>query len=201
MRKIGIFGGSFDPVHSGHLILAEQARDGADLDMIVFIPAKLSPFKCDKDILDERHRYEMVNAAIAGNRGFTSSDMELKGPDISYTVITLENCRELFGADANIYFICGTDAFLGIEKWYKSEDILKNYSLIVGSRPRYKDKERDLLIERLAGNYGTDIKKIHMPKIDISSTDIKRRIKEGRSIKYLVPAAVEEYINKNRLYR
>lgn len=201
MKKIGIIGGTFDPIHFGHLILAEQARDGAKLDQVIFIPARMSPYKTDKKITDDMHRYEMVKKAICGNSGFVSSDMELKGPEISYTIKTLEKCKEKYGKEAEIYFICGTDAFLGIEGWLDSDLILKNFPLIVGSRPRYKDKARDELIERFCNAFGSRIMKVHMPKIDISSTGIKKRIKEGRSIKYLLPPEVEEYIHENCLYR
>ena len=201
MSKIGIMGGTFDPIHNGHLILAEQARDGAGLDRIIFIPAKLSPYKVDMIIADNYHRYSMVQSAITGNKYFSCSNIELIGPDVSYTVRTLEECQRQYGSDAELHFICGTDAFLGIEGWLEAEAIFKKFQLIVGSRPRYKDKSRDILIKRLTDRYEARIEKVHMPKIDISSTDIKRRIKEGRSIKYFVPTAVEEYIYENGLYR
>lgn len=201
MIKIGIIGGTFDPIHYGHLILAEQARDGAGLDQVIFIPAKLSPYKVNREVVSQQHRYNMVNIAIKDQKQFSISDIELKGPAISYTIHTLEACQNIYGKDAEINFICGTDSFLGMEGWLEAKAIFESFPLIVGSRPRYKDKLRDILIERLNNCYGTRIQKIHMPKIDISSTDIKKRIQAGRSIKYLVPLQVEEYIYKNQLYR
>lgn len=201
MRKIGIIGGTFDPIHHGHLILAEQARDNGGLDQVVFMPAKLSPFKIDTKIVPEVHRYAMIQAAIRDNGSFSVSDLELKGPEVSYTIDTLLACRSLFGKDARICFICGTDSFLSMESWKHAESIFRDFAIIVGSRPRYKDRARDLLIQKLRNEYGAQIEKTHMPKIDISSTDIKRRIQEGRSIRYLVPAAVEKYIVEHELYR
>ncbi len=199
--KIGIIGGTFDPVHYGHLILAEQACDGAKLDRAVFIPTKQSPFKMDSKAAPEKHRYAMVETAIFDNPRFSISDIEMKGPDISYTIDTLQACRLTYGTGARICFICGIDSFLCMESWKHAESIFKEFTIIVGSRPRYKDRARDILIRKLNNLYGTRIEKIHMPKIDISSTDIKKRIRDGRSIKYLLPADVEKYIDRYGLYR
>jgi nicotinate-nucleotide adenylyltransferase len=104
------------------------------------------------------------------------------------------------GQEFQLHFICGTDAFLGMEGWHKIEELLKSFPLIVGSRPRYKDKARDELIRRFTAEYGARIQKVHMPKIDISSTDIKKRIRENRSIRYLLPERVADYIESNNLY-
>ena len=112
MKKIGLMGGSFDPIHYGHLILAEQARDFLGLSQIIFIPAKTSPFKQNIKSAPGEDRYKMVLAAIAGNTGFSSSRIELEGSEISYTYYTLYACKKELGADTEIYFICGTDSFI-----------------------------------------------------------------------------------------
>lgn len=200
MNKIGIIGGTFDPVHYGHLILAEQARDIIGLDLVIFIPAKTSPFKLDQKSADGYHRYNMVKLAIENNRFFQCSDIELSGPNISYTIRTLDNIKKKYGPDSELHFICGIDAFLYIERWFDSKSILQQYFLIVGSRPGYKESELDSLSDRLSQLYGARIDKIYMPMINISSTDIKKRIINGRSIRYLLPAAVERYITQNNLY-
>ncbi len=200
MKKIGLIGGTFDPIHFGHLILAEQAKDGAGLDRVIFMPAKTSPYKIEQRSASEEHRYNMTALAIEGNPGFEISDAEIRGPEISYTIDTLEACQCRLGCECQLYFICGTDAFLGMEGWKNSEDLLRKFPLIVGSRPRYKDRARDEMIRHLTAEYGTSIQKVHMPKIDISSTDIKKRIGEGRSIRYLLPEAVADYIAANDLY-
>ena len=201
MRSTGIIGGSFDPIHYGHLLLAEQAADACDLDQVIFMPAAVSPFKIGKPPAADSHRIEMTRLAVKNNPKFTVSDMEIKKEGASYTIETLEACRGLYGNDTRIFFICGTDSFLGMENWYEAEKILKQYAVIVGSRPRYKDKSRDEMIEKLRTKYGAQIEKIHMPKIDLSSTEIKKRIAEGRSIRYMVPEAVEDYIHRNHIYQ
>lgn len=200
MERIGIFGGTFDPVHYGHLILAEQARDGVKLDRIIFVPAKSSPFKQGKGKVSGNVRREMVDMAILGNPDFSSSDLELNGPNISYTIHTLEAFRKELGPDSSIHFICGTDAFLSIESWLEADSILRNFPLIVGGRPKYKDLAREQLIRKLKESHSAQIEQVFMPKIDISSTDIKSRVRQGKSIKYLVPPAVEDYIHQKELY-
>ncbi|NLT47766.1 MAG: nicotinate-nucleotide adenylyltransferase [Clostridiales bacterium] len=201
MKKIGLMGGTFDPIHFGHLILAEQARDGAGLDKVIFMPAKMSPYKTEQECVSEQHRYNMTSLAIRGNPGFTVSDMELCGPEISYTIHTLEALQQQFGREYQLHFICGTDAFLGMEGWRNVEGILRNFPIIVGSRPRYKDRARDDMIRHFIAKYGARIQKVHMPKIDISSSDIKKRIKEKSSIRYLLPESVINYIESNELYQ
>ncbi|PKM85756.1 MAG: nicotinate (nicotinamide) nucleotide adenylyltransferase [Firmicutes bacterium HGW-Firmicutes-11] len=201
MKQIGIIGGSFDPIHNGHLILAEQARDGAGLDQVIFIPAKTSPFKVDQKPASGQERMKLVKLAIEDNPFFSASDYELNGPDVSYTITTLQEFKERWKGEAVIHFICGTDAFLSMKRWNRADEILKEFSLIVGARPRYKDKSRDLMIEELNVLYGTSVTKVQMPKIDISSSDIKERIRTGRSIRYLVPSKVEEWIREEGLYR
>lgn len=201
MKRIGILGGTFDPIHQGHLILAEQAGDGANLDQVVFMPARLSPFKINTKIASQTHRYAMVQAAIEGNGRFSLSDIELKGPEVSYTIDTLLACQRHYGPDSEICFLCGTDSFLSMESWKNAQSLFRDFTIIVGSRPRYKDRARDILIKKLCIEYNAKIEKILMPKIDISSTGIKKRLEEGRSIKYLVPAAVEQYIYEHGLYR
>jgi len=201
MKKIGIIGGTFDPVHYGHLILAEQARVEAALDQVIFMPAMVQPFKLNASITDGRHRYAMLLEAVAGNPYFSVSRKELDKPEVSYTIHTLNDCREEFGADAKLYFIIGTDAFLKLEKWYAAEDLLEGFSFVVGTRPGYKEQELKALIRRLEEQYGAKIIEINNSEVEISSTDIKNRVREGKSIKYLVPEGVEDFIRRNKLYQ
>lgn len=201
MEKIGILGGTFDPVHYGHLILAEQARTEASLDRVIFMPAMVQPFKLNVKSAEGDHRYAMLQIATAGNPYFSVSRMELDKQEISYTIHTLKDCKEELGADTELFFIIGTDAFLNLEKWYAAEDLLEGFSFVIGTRPGYKEQELKALIGRLSAQYGTKIIEINNSEVEISSTDIKKRIREGKSIKYLLPENVEEYIYKNRLYR
>jgi nicotinate-nucleotide adenylyltransferase len=200
MKKIGIIGGTFDPVHYGHLILAEQARAEALLDQVIFMPAMVQPFKLNAKIAGGDHRYAMLREAIAGNPNFSVSTKELDSPEISYTINTLKECKAEFGADTELYFIIGTDAFLNLEKWYAAADLLEGFSFVIGTRPGYKEQELNLLVDRLKKQYGANIIEIHNSEVEISSTDIKNRIRGGKSIKYLLPEGVEEYIYKNKLY-
>lgn len=200
MKRIGIIGGTFDPVHYGHLILAEQARIEALLDEVIFMPAMVQPFKLNHKTAGGDHRYAMLQEATAGNPHFSVSRMELDKPEISYTIHTLKDCKASFGAEAELFFIIGTDAFLNLEKWYAAEDLIEGFSFVIGTRPGYKEQELAALIERLKSQYDARIIEINNSEVEISSTDIKNRVREGKSIKYLLPEGVEEYIYKNKLY-
>lgn len=200
MKKIGIIGGTFDPVHYGHLILAEQARVEASLDQVIFMPAKVQPFKLNSQIADGGHRFAMLSEAISGNPYFSVSRRELDSPEISYTIKTLRYLREKHGPDTELYFIIGTDAFLSMEKWYAAEEILRGYSFVIGTRPGYKEQELKQLLERIRSRYGTEAVEINNSEVEISSTDIKKRILTGKSIKYLLPEGVEAYIYQHKLY-
>ncbi|HWQ79701.1 MAG TPA: nicotinate-nucleotide adenylyltransferase [Anaerovoracaceae bacterium] len=201
MKKIGILGGTFDPVHYGHLILAEQARAEVGLEQVIFMPAKVQPFKLNVKITGEEHRYAMLLEAIKGNAFFSVSRKELDTPGVSFTINTLQDLRAEFGVYTELCFIAGTDAFLSLENWYSAEDLLEGFTFIIGMRPGYKEQELKALITRMKAQYGTRIVEINNSEVEISSTDIKNRIREGKSIKYLLPESVEEYIHKNGLYR
>ncbi|MBR0596653.1 nicotinate-nucleotide adenylyltransferase [Sinanaerobacter chloroacetimidivorans] len=200
MKKIGILGGTFDPVHYGHLILAEQARGEAGLDQVVFMPAMVQPFKLNTKIAEGHHRYAMLMKATAGNAGFAVSDLELTSAKVSYTIKTLQEYKSRLDENTTLYFIIGTDAFLSIDKWFSAEDLLKEYSFIVGTRPGYKEKELKEKVERFREIYDTQILQIKNSEVEISSSDIKDRIRKGKSIKYLLPEAVEDYIYQEKLY-
>lgn len=201
MENIGLIGGTFDPIHFGHLILADQARTEAGLDCVIFMPAKTSPYKVSRKCVSEKQRYKMVSIAIEDNPDFEVSDLELKGEDISYTYETLMKLQAQLGPGKQIHFICGTDAFIGMGGWKNREKLLAGFPIIVGSRPRYRDRARDDMIEIFSKEYGARIQRIHMPKIDISSTDIKSRLLANRSIRYMVPQPVLKYIQSQDLYR
>jgi nicotinate-nucleotide adenylyltransferase len=200
MKKIGIIGGTFDPVHYGHLILAEQARVEAALDRVVFMPAMVQPFKLHTKTAEGDHRYAMLLEAVSGNPYFSVSRKELDSPDISYTIHTLKSLKEEMGEDAELYFIIGTDAFLSLEKWYSAGELLRNFSFVIGMRPGYKEQELKEMIRHVREVYGTRVAEINNSEVEISSSDIKERIRTGKSIKYLLPDGVESYIRQNKLY-
>ena len=201
MKKIGIIGGTFDPVHYGHLILAEQARAEASLDQVIFMPAMVQPFKLHDKIADGEDRYAMLQEAVVRNPYFSVSRKELDSSEISFTINTLKSCKTEFGEDAELFFIIGTDAFLNLEKWYEAENLIEGFSFVVGMRPGYKEQELRALVDRLREEYRARIIEINNSEVEISSSDIKKRIREGKSIKYLLPEGVEEYIYRNGLYQ
>lgn len=201
MKKIGIFGGTFDPVHNGHTGLAEDAMEIMSLDKVIFIPAKLQPFKMDVRTAAGKDRVEMLRLALNGYRGFEISAYEMYSDSISYTYLTMREMKELYGREAQLYFITGTDTFLKIERWKNSEELLTSYSYIIGTRPGYKEDELQECIERITRLYGTDVTNISNRQQDISSTDIRNMLKSGADTNGLIHSSVERYIKINGLYR
>ena len=216
--KIGIFGGTFNPVHYGHLRSAEEVREKFGLDRIFFIPSGTPPLK-RKDLTDADHRYNMVGIAVKGNPYFEVLDIECIRPGKSYTVNTLE---QLLGdyADADFSFISGVDAFLDIPNWREPEKILSLVNFIVISRPGksfsdlfrspYLGLKRTSLASLDRGEAapvtavlqsGRRVALTAVTPIGISSTAIRKCVKKGASIKYLLPQEVESYIISNSLYR
>jgi nicotinate-nucleotide adenylyltransferase len=215
--KIGILGGTFNPIHYGHLAAAEEVRERLKLDRILFIPSCIPPHKQEEDIPSAAQRFEMVRIATGGNPHFEASDLELKRQGKSYTIDTIDALRTAY-PHAELNFITGIDTFLEIETWKHWEHLLSLCSFVVLSRPGYrftdlikidfmKQTESELsrldrreLMETVVRSGAFTIWLEMIPLYDISSTDIRRRINEGKSIKYLLPDAVEIYIMKNRLY-
>lgn len=200
MEKIGIFGGSFDPVHFGHIYLAEDAARMGVLEKVLFVPARVQPFKTGAETADGKDRFEMLKLAVESIDKFEVSSYELDSDEISYTYLTLRAMRKKYGSDTELCFIVGTDSFLSIEKWKNSDEILRDYSIIVGGRPGYRSRELSFCIDRLIRNYDARIIKIENKQHDISSTEVRRRIRAGISAKDLIPEKVEEYIRQKGLY-
>ncbi len=201
MSKVGIYGGSFDPIHFGHIGLAKQALSELSLDKLYFVPAKYQPFKLNKgDVADDRHRINMINLAIDNIPGIMASDMELQKQEISYTVNTLRRLSEESGEEDSFFFIQGTDSFLTIEKWYMAEELLSKYSFAVGIRPGDNLEMLKETRERIEKRFGTDIRLLHNERLPISSTEIKRLVRQGERINHLTPEAVERYIYEQGLY-
>jgi len=200
MRKIGILGGSFDPVHNGHIGLAVDAKEQMNLDEVLMIPAKLQPFKLDKKMVSGEQRLEMIKLAVADLPGLTPCDYELQQEEISYTYKTLKAISEMEGPETEVYFLTGTDSLLQIHRWKNAEELLHNYNFIVGSRPGYKDKELAECIEFLKKEYNTNVVRVNNNQLNISSTDIREKLKSGQGLNGLVPEVVERYIIEHGLY-
>lgn len=201
MTKVGIFGGSFDPIHYGHVYLAIKAKEELDLDRVIFVPAKLQPFKLDRTPADGLMRVEMIEASISHYNGAMVSMYELNKDEISYTYYTLEYFQNELGEDAKLYFITGTDSLLTLDTWYMADEMLKKYNFIVGSRPGYKEAELEAKITEITEKYGCEVVKIHNNQVDVSSSEIRAKVQAGESLDGLVNPKVERYINDHGLYR
>lgn len=200
-RRIGIFGGSFDPVHLGHLWIAEAAREQLSLDEVRWIPAATSPLKPDGPVASDDHRLQMIRLAISGNPSFLLDDRELVRGEVSYTVDTIAEIQSEQSND-EFFLIIGSDSLASFDRWHQPKRLLELATLAVIQRGG--DAEIDFAIlndfcdnERLQA-----IKKsvVPMPLIEVSSTDLRRRIADGKSIRYQTPAAVEAFVRSEKPY-
>ena len=189
MKRIGILGGSFDPIHFGHLLMAQSAAEALKLDVVLFVPAFRSPFKADHTVPDASKRVVMVKEAIKGNAIFKLYAGELRRGEISYTIDTLKELKIKY-PKSKFYLLMGADNLRSFHRWKDPQGILKLASLVILNRPGF-DK-----------NYPKrwPYVKINMPAVDISSSDIRQRLKARRSIWYLTPKAVIRFIKRYRLY-
>ena len=194
--RVGILGGTFDPVHVAHLVLADCAREQLSLDEVLFIPAGEPWRKGDRAITAAEHRLEMLKLAVAGNTGFGISDIELRRSGPTYTADTLE---ALAGErlDDEFWFIVGADALTDLPNWHDPERIVAHARLAVAPREGVDVDAASLGIAGLSDR----IDAFSLPALEISSSDIRARVAAGRSIRYLVPDAVERYIGRHGLYR
>ncbi len=193
--RIGILGGVFNPIHYGHLVIAGEAKDKLNLDKVIFVPTGKAPHKKVKGATPEE-RYQMVSLAIKGNSSFEVSPIEIEKSKLaSRPTFTLETIREFIKIynKAKIYFIVGLDEMLKISTWKEPKKLLELCKFVVVTRPGYESSKLD---ERIASK----VMMLQVPGLEISASDIRKRIKTGRPIRYLLPPSVEEYIRKKRLY-
>ena len=191
--RIGIFGGTFDPVHTGHLLLAETARVQAGLSRVVFMPAHIQPFKQEAETSSDDDRLRMLGLAISDNPHFGITSIETDKGGVSYTIDSLRALREEYGG-ARICFIIGTDMFLMIEKWKEAEALVSEFDFAVGVRPGYRHDEAVEKAGELREAHGTRIDLVENPPIDLSSTEIRQRIRDGETIRYRVPESVRRFL-------
>jgi len=215
-KRVGLFGGTFNPVHLGHLRVAEQIQARFGLDEVLFIPSSIPPHKEAGDIAPARDRMAMVQLAIAGHAGFVASPIEVRARRKSYSIITLTKIKKIY-PEALIFFILGADAFLDIETWKSYREVLTQCRFIIVRRPGYRlseakkvvpeeFRERMVFLRRGQPVEPAIIRRrwfilVDIPSLPVSSTEIRRRIRAGQSIRGLVPPAVEEYIGERGLYR
>jgi nicotinate-nucleotide adenylyltransferase len=203
MRRVGILGGTFDPVHYGHLVIAEEVYAALKLAEMVFVPSGQPPHKSNEVITAAEHRLAMPELAIASNPHFSISLVELDRPGPSYTVDTLRLLRKQWGEQTAIYFLIGWDSLEELLTWHDAVGMLKQLNYLVAvRRPGYNEagEYRDWLESRLPG-IKQRLLVVEAPQLDISSTDLRLRVAEGRPIKYQTPESVEQYIRQYGLYR
>jgi nicotinate-nucleotide adenylyltransferase len=198
LAAIGIMGGTFDPVHYGHLIIAEESRREFGLDKVFFVTAGDPPHKKDYAVSDAGHRRAMTVLAISSNPFFECSDVEMQRSGPSYSVDTIEQFRNMMVNGTEFYFITGADAILEILTWHEPHRLRSMCKFIAATRPGYRLKE---LRQRLPAEFMDQITFLETPGVHISSTDLRQRVRVGRSIKYMVPESVESYIYSHNLYR
>jgi len=195
--RIGIMGGTFNPVHNAHLLLGEMAREEYDIDSLLFMPGGNPPHK--SGVISCEHRENMCRLAISDNPDFELCDYEIKKDSYSYTVETLEYFKKE-RPDDELFFIIGGDSLFSFEKWYCPERILELATILVFERSG-AGEDTEAEIRRLNEKYGADIRLIHAPKFDISSSQIRDRIRNKKTVRYMLPQSVIEYIDKHNLYR
>jgi len=189
MRKIAVFGGTFNPIHTGHLIIAHEVCRNLGLNKIVFVPAYIPPHKKKYNLANATDRYKMVKMAIKNNPKFDISPLEIKRKGKSYSVDTIRDFRKAFGKKTDLFFIIGSDTVRELKDWRRIGDIHKLVKFLVVQRPGYP-------IKKLPKN----MQKVGIVNIDISSSEIRRLIKRRKSIQYLVPDVVMGHILKNKIY-
>lgn len=200
IRLLGIFGGTFDPIHYGHLIAAEYARSAFSLDKVLIIPSKCPPHKNAQNITAEKDRYEMAKIAISDNPFFEISPVEMERPGYSYTIDTVEYCLNIYPG-ANIYVIIGADCLCYLNSWKAIERLMTMARFITVTRPGYSINRNDETLADLPPSLWENILQLQVPGLDISSSEIRERVAKNRSIRYFLPPDVESYIMKNGLYK
>lgn len=197
--KTGILGGTFDPVHNGHLMIAGEAMKRLDLDGVLFIPTWRTPLKEDNEITPAEHRVKMVELAIAGNPAFRLSTIEIDRAGISFTVDTIAGLKKTAGDDYELYLITGLDSLETLSRWKEPDRLIKMCRLVTVRRPGYEIPDIAELDKEVPG-LSDNLIIIDETAPDISATDIRERVADGRPVSGLVPAAVEKYIRENGLY-
>jgi nicotinate-nucleotide adenylyltransferase len=195
--RIALFGGTFDPVHYGHLRLAEEAREAANLERVLFVPANASPFRLQEPLSAPQHRLQMLRLATVDNPAFEVSELEIQRGGVSYTIDTVVAIRNQY-PEATLFLIMGADALQSFMQWRSPDAIVQECSLLVGVRPTH---ELQAILERLPETIRQRVQPVAMLLLDISAHAIRRRVREGRSIRYLTPPDVIKYIQQHRLYQ
>jgi len=201
MKRIGIMGGTFNPIHKGHLALARTAKKEFALDRVVFVPSGNPPHKAAGEVIDKEHRFKMVRLVLKGKKGFASSRIELDRPGYSYAVDTFAALKRKYGKSAKLFYIMGLDSINEILDWKKPLELFNLCEFIVGTRPGTKLRTFRRLVK--FPPLQKEVDKIHLMELreNISASDIRERLKTGRPVSRLLPKAVEKYIKRHGLYK
>ena len=199
MKKVGIMGGTFNPIHNGHLFLAEHALEQAGLDYILFMPSMNPPHKVGMNLVSAEHRISMVRLAVNDNSHFVISDLELRRPGITYTSDTLKALKK-DEPDTEYYFIVGADSLMMMTDWMEPQTVFRLSTIIAGAREQCTQEQITEQAKFLEKTYKGKIILLDMPIMEISSKAIRERITNKKSIKYYVPNEVEAYIKEHHLY-
>lgn len=192
--KIAIMGGTFNPIHNAHLLSAEQVHDGLGYDKILFIPSARPPHKELRDIIDPEHRYQMTRLAIEDNPDFEISRIELDRIGASYAIQTIKELQAFYGDGCELAWIIGADSLIEFTIWKDFDELLGICHFIATTRPNY-------CIDDALPNIHDRVQIFPITGLDISASEIRERVREGHSLRYLVPIAVEDYIHRHNLYR
>lgn len=200
MKKVGIMGGTFNPIHNGHLFLAEHAYNQAGLDSILFMPTLNPPHKAGMTVESVEHRFNMARMAIKSNNNFIMSDIELQRPGLTYTSDTLKVLKEK-EPDTEFYFILGGDSLMMMSHWMDPESVFRLSTIVAGGRDQCSQEQLEDQATYLEKTYNGKVILLDMPLMEISSEYIRKRVAENKSIRYYVPDEVVSYIYENNLYR
>lgn len=199
-KKIGVFGGSFNPIHNGHLMLGGAVCDELELDQLIFIPAGFPPHKSHEILAPAEDRYAMVKLAVTCDRRFSVSRIELDAGETTYTVKTMQAFRDMFCETDELFFIMGADSLVDLVNWWSFKELSSLCTFVAAARPGIPREAMHAEMARLSKQHGTRVRAVNMPLMDISSSEIRRRISLNEDISGLVPMPVASYIARNGLY-
>jgi len=197
--NLGILGGTFDPVHNGHLIVADVAREQLNLKEILFIPAGQPWLKVERSITSAKHRLEMLRLALDDTPYFRISEMEIKRSGPTYTIDTINELRKRLDAEDELFFILGQDILMQLPQWHDASEMVQLCYLVAAPRPGVKKPDLKALEAQIPG-ITQRVMLMKQPMVDISASDIRERVARGLSVRHLVPESVNRYIKENRLY-
>lgn len=201
MKRYGIIGGTFDPIHYAHLYIAYEAKLQLNLDEVIFMPAGIQPFKVENNVTDSLLRYNMVKEAIKPYEDFSVSTHEIEKEGLSFTYQTLEHLKNKLGKECELFFITGADCLISLDRWKEVSKILSLCTFVVFSRGGFDNEVLNKRKKEIEESFKCNIIILELKQLEISSTDIRDRVKNGKRIDFFVPEEVNRFIKENNLYK